>query len=373
MAASWGALCARRAPGDRRPAQRLRAFLIGVGVATLVACSMFYFKAVTVKLLPFDNKSEVQLVRRHARGHQPGGHRARCSNRPPRQRAPCPKSPSMEAYAGTSAPFNFNGLVRHYFLRDAARNGRSDGHAAAQGRPRRAPAMPIAVDLRERLKPTAAARGRIDQGGRNAARAAGARDAAGRNLWPGRGDPPRSRRAGREDLQDRSPTSSMSTTASASRGPQLRLVPDRAKLDYYGLSERQVFDSDRRAAGRPDGRLCAARRWAAIRCRSRSRSTSRSAAGRPALAATPVAVTHGGGAPQLIQLGELVDARMERGEPAIFRRDGRGATWSRPNWPDAMRRRSTACSRSTGRSMPSTGPGAGPAKARHPPQRPARG
>jgi hypothetical protein len=37
-------------------------FLIGVGVATLVACSMFYFKAVTVKLLPFDNKSEVQLV-----------------------------------------------------------------------------------------------------------------------------------------------------------------------------------------------------------------------------------------------------------------------------------------------------------------------
>ncbi|MFA7588232.1 MAG: efflux RND transporter permease subunit, partial [Novosphingobium sp.] len=37
-------------------------FLIAVGVATLVACSMFYFKAVTVKLLPFDNKSEVQIV-----------------------------------------------------------------------------------------------------------------------------------------------------------------------------------------------------------------------------------------------------------------------------------------------------------------------
>jgi hypothetical protein len=35
---------------------------VGVGVATLVACSMFYCKAVTVKLLPFDNKSEVQLV-----------------------------------------------------------------------------------------------------------------------------------------------------------------------------------------------------------------------------------------------------------------------------------------------------------------------
>ena len=37
-------------------------FLIAVGVATLVACSMFCFKAVTVKLLPFDNKSELQVV-----------------------------------------------------------------------------------------------------------------------------------------------------------------------------------------------------------------------------------------------------------------------------------------------------------------------
>jgi hypothetical protein len=42
----------------------------------------------------------------------------------------------MEAYAGTSAPFNFNGLVRHYFLRNQARNGRCDDHAAAQGRSR---------------------------------------------------------------------------------------------------------------------------------------------------------------------------------------------------------------------------------------------
>jgi multidrug efflux pump subunit AcrB len=43
-----------------------------------------------------------------------------------------PEVTAMEAYAGTSAPFNFNGLVRHYFLR-SARDGRSDGHAAAQG------------------------------------------------------------------------------------------------------------------------------------------------------------------------------------------------------------------------------------------------
>ena len=39
-----------------------RDFLILVGVATLLSVTLFYFNAVTVKLLPFDNKSEFQIV-----------------------------------------------------------------------------------------------------------------------------------------------------------------------------------------------------------------------------------------------------------------------------------------------------------------------
>jgi multidrug efflux pump subunit AcrB len=57
-----GALYGRVAIRVIRDRKSARNFLIAVGAATLVACSMFYFKAVTVKLLPFDNKSEVQLV-----------------------------------------------------------------------------------------------------------------------------------------------------------------------------------------------------------------------------------------------------------------------------------------------------------------------
>src|SRR5690606_17637393 len=57
-----GALYKRYASKVIATPQSAKRFLIAVGIATLLACSMFYFKAVTVKLLPFDNKSEVQLV-----------------------------------------------------------------------------------------------------------------------------------------------------------------------------------------------------------------------------------------------------------------------------------------------------------------------
>ena len=41
---------------------RSKVFLIAVGVATIAACALFYTKDVRVKLLPFDNKSEIQVV-----------------------------------------------------------------------------------------------------------------------------------------------------------------------------------------------------------------------------------------------------------------------------------------------------------------------
>ncbi|MEQ1689234.1 MAG: efflux RND transporter permease subunit, partial [Sphingopyxis sp.] len=57
-----GALYARVARRIIARRTSARNFLIMVGLATLIACSMFYWGAVSVKLLPFDNKSEVQLV-----------------------------------------------------------------------------------------------------------------------------------------------------------------------------------------------------------------------------------------------------------------------------------------------------------------------
>jgi multidrug efflux pump subunit AcrB len=103
--------------------------------------------------------------------------------------------------------------------------------------------------------------------------------------------------------------------------PTLKLIPDRAKLDHYGLSERQLFDSIGALMGtqvvgyapRGSGRD-------PLPIELSLDQSQRSWSG--ALAATPVAATPGG---QLIQLGELVTVKMEPGGQAIFRRDGRGA------------------------------------------------
>jgi multidrug efflux pump subunit AcrB len=121
-----------------------------VGVATLVACSMFYFKAVTVKLLPFDNKSEVQLV-----ADLPEGTSLEQTSRILEQASAMarqiPEVTAMEAYAGTAAPFNFNGLVRHYFLRAEPEMGDVMVSLAPKGDRSRS-SHAIAVDLRERLR-----------------------------------------------------------------------------------------------------------------------------------------------------------------------------------------------------------------------------
>lgn len=97
-------------------------FLLVVGFATIAACFLFYTKTVTVKLLPFDNKSEFQIV-----ADLPEGTSLETTQRVLMETAALvgniKEVESMEAYAGTSAPFNFNGLVRHYFLRERPEMG----------------------------------------------------------------------------------------------------------------------------------------------------------------------------------------------------------------------------------------------------------
>ena len=83
---------------------------------------MFATKAVTVKLLPFDNKSEIQIVL-----DMPEGTTLEETERTLFALAATmydvEEVESVQAYAGTAAPFNFNGLVRHYFLRAAPELG----------------------------------------------------------------------------------------------------------------------------------------------------------------------------------------------------------------------------------------------------------
>jgi multidrug efflux pump subunit AcrB len=58
---------------------------------------------------------------------------------------------SAQTYAGTAAPFNFNGLVRHYYLRQSPEMGEVQLNLAAKDR-RDRPSHAIALDLRDRLK-----------------------------------------------------------------------------------------------------------------------------------------------------------------------------------------------------------------------------
>ncbi|MBI5483822.1 MAG: efflux RND transporter permease subunit [Deltaproteobacteria bacterium] len=97
--------------------KRLRyGFLTVVVSLLLVSCSLIYFKSVTVKMLPFDNKNELQLII-----DAPDGTALEQTARMTREMGDAlrlvPEVTDFQMYIGSSAPFNFNGLVRHYYLR----------------------------------------------------------------------------------------------------------------------------------------------------------------------------------------------------------------------------------------------------------------
>ena len=94
-------------------------FLTLVVVLLLASCSLVYFQAVTVKMLPFDNKNELQVIIDAPDG-TPLEETARMVREMGDALRTVPEVTDFQSYIGTSAPFNFNGLVRHYYLRKGA-------------------------------------------------------------------------------------------------------------------------------------------------------------------------------------------------------------------------------------------------------------
>lgn len=97
-------------------------FLILVGLLTLGSLSLFYTKHVTVKLLPFDNKSELQVTIDLPEGSSVEMTDA-VAQAVGRKVLEMPEVVSVQTHAGTAAPFNFNGLVRHAYMRAAPYQG----------------------------------------------------------------------------------------------------------------------------------------------------------------------------------------------------------------------------------------------------------
>ncbi len=91
-------------------------FLGFMGLLFLFACSLIYFKVVKVKMLPFDNKSEFQVIIDMPEGTALE-QTARVAEELGAILSEQPVVSNYEIYVGTSSPFNFNGLVRHYYMR----------------------------------------------------------------------------------------------------------------------------------------------------------------------------------------------------------------------------------------------------------------
>jgi len=103
-----------------KPARRK--LWLGILAGLLIAVSLGVVKLVILKMLPFDNKSEFQVVvdmptgtaleQTNAVMHEIGAYLATV-----------PEVTDYEVYAGTASPINFNGLVRQYYLRSGAEQG----------------------------------------------------------------------------------------------------------------------------------------------------------------------------------------------------------------------------------------------------------
>ena len=314
-----GRLYRRVATPVIRSRKSARTFLIGVGVATVVACSLFGFGIVRVKLLPFDNKSEVQVV-----VDLPEGASLEETERVLIEAArvveQIPEVVSVDAYAGTAAPFNFNGLVRHYYLRNRPELGDLQVTLAPRHDRDRA-SHAIALDMRERLSALTVPEG-------TAVRVV--------EVPPGPpvistllaeiyGPDAETRRAVAGEVRrifDGVPYIVDIDDSYGQQRPRLRLTPDRAQLEYFGVSEQNVLDSVAATLGgqvvgyshRGEGRNPIE---IAVRLPQSSRTWSEN------LAAMPVAMAANGS--RLVQLGEVVSAQTEQGSYPVFRRDGRYA------------------------------------------------
>ncbi len=294
-------------------------FLIGVGLATLLACAMFATKTVTVKLLPFDNKSELQVV-----VDMPEGTSLEATQRVLTEAALITRGLSevtaIDAYAGTASPFNFNGLVRHYYLRRMPEMGDLSVALAEKGERHRS-SHAIALDLREKLAAVALPSG----GAIKVVEAPPGPPVISTLLAEIYGPDARTRRAVAERVKAAFHSVPYIVDVDDSYGqprPGLRIVPDRDRLEALKVSDGDVYDSIAAALGgqvvgyahRGDGRDPLE---ISVRLPQSARSWGEG------LAAMPVAVSQGAAGGRLVSLGEVATVSNEAGSTHIFRRDGR--------------------------------------------------
>jgi len=290
------------------------AFLLVVATATLGSFALFVTRHVTVKLLPFDNKSELMVLLDLERGAALED-TERALFRLAEVLEDVPEVVAANLHAGTAAPFNFNGLVRHYFARRASELGDLDIQLAPR-HDRARESHAIALDVRERLErvplPSGARLKVVEVPPGPPVLATLIAELYGPNAETRKATAERVREvfAGIPFLVDLD-----DTVREPGTRLRIRLLPD--ELEFHGVEEEAVHDTlaallggvqvgwSHRGAGRNPLAIT-------LRLSKEARTPSER------LLATPVPGRRG-----LVELGDLVEIREEPASRPVWRRNGR--------------------------------------------------
>jgi multidrug efflux pump subunit AcrB len=312
-----GALYRRIAAPVIRSKRSAGLFLAAVAVATLVSMALFATRTVRVKLLPFDNKSELQVVVDLAEGASLEAVERTLID-VAAIAATIPEVEAADAYAGTSSPFNFNGLVRHYYMRARPELGDMQLQLAPKSERSRS-SHEVALELRRRLSAVETPAGAVIK----VVEVPPGPPVIATLLAEVYGPDADTRRRTAAELADVFRKVPYIVDIDDSFGqprPRLRIVPDRSQIEFFGVPEGQVASSIATALnGQVVGYSHQGEGRNPIEIAIRLPQSGRVWSER--LASMPVASVGG----RLVEMGEVVGVSEEAGDYPIFRRDGRYA------------------------------------------------
>jgi multidrug efflux pump subunit AcrB len=292
-------------------------FLLYVAVATGLVCILFVTKNVTVKLLPFDNKSELSVT-----VDLPEGATAEDTARVLFQAAAIseklPEVTSLQAYAGTPAPFNFNGLVRHFYLREKPEMGELQVNLADKA-DRSRESHAIALDLRRQLAGLDLPKGTVIK----VVEVPPGPPVLATLLAEIYGPDARTRRAEAEEVKKIFKSVPFIVDVDDSYGsprPRLRITIDQDKLEYFGVEQSDVYDTIKALLGGvPVGYSHRGAERDPLKIVVRLPKSELDWTHK--LESTPVPANAIPGNKAVVELGDVVHISREPGTPTIFRRD----------------------------------------------------
>ena len=288
-------------------------FLLAVGGATVAGMVLFYTKDVTVKLLPFDNKSELQVV-----VDLPEGSTVEDTERvlmeAARRLADIPELKDIQAYAGTASPFNFNGLVRHYYLRESPELGDLQVNLAPKNDRDRA-SHDVAIEVRDTLANLPVPEGTVVK----VVEVPPGPPVLATLLAEIYGPDAETRRAAAETVKDIFRDVPFIVDVDDSAGAstdRLRIAINQEALEYHGVEEEAVYDTIAALLGGVS---------VGYSHRGEGRDPVEIALRLPQSGLTPderLLTTPVPGRDSIVELGDVVTVTREPSSQVLFRRDG---------------------------------------------------